>query len=102
MVIYLSNQTLLKPHQVHIISGSVAVAESCTSLLIIKYFTDLLLNEYVHFLEEVLAVFEERNRPVSGKAKKYIGKVSFDSIVLDRQSEIVYLGPPGANHRIRS
>lgn len=68
----------------------------------IKYFTDLLLNEYVHFLEEVLAVFEERNRPASGKPKKYIGKVSFDSIVLDKQSEINYLGPPGANHRIRS
>jgi hypothetical protein len=47
----------------------------------IKYFTDLLLNEYVHFLEEVLSVFEERNKGANGKGKngKYIGRVSFDS-----------------------
>lgn len=38
------------------------------------------MNEYVHFLEEVLAVYEEENR---GKTQKYVGKVSFDSIVLD-------------------
>lgn len=54
-----------------------------------SYFTDLLLNEYVHFLEEVLNVHEERNR---GKGK-YVGKVSFDSKVLDNQAEINYTGP---------
>ena len=66
-----------------------------------KYFTDLLLNEYVHFLEEVLNVFEEKNRPVSGKpGKKYVGKVSFDSHILDNQSEINYTGPPGNRARV--
>lgn len=37
------------------------------------------MNEYVHFLEEVIAVYEERNRAKS----RYIGKISFESRVLD-------------------
>jgi hypothetical protein len=43
------------------------------------------MNEYVHFLEEVLSVFEERNRGTNGKAKgnKYIGKVEFLSTIIE-------------------
>ncbi len=60
-----------------------------------NYFTKLLLEEYVHFLEEVLNIYEERNK---GKGK-YIGKVNFDSKVLDSQREINYTGPPGQKPR---
>jgi hypothetical protein len=43
------------------------------------------MNEYVHFLEEVLKVFEEQNRTATGKAKgnKYIGKVDFLSTIVE-------------------
>lgn len=63
----------------------------------IKYFIELLLHEYVHFLEEVIAVFEERNR---GKTSLYVGTISFDSIVLDNQEAINYTGPPGQKNRV--
>jgi hypothetical protein len=51
----------------------------------VDYFVDLLMHEYVHFLEEVIDVHEERNRGPTGKPKpgKYIGKVSFLSTILD-------------------
>ena len=51
----------------------------------IDYFVDLLMHEYVHFLEEVLNVFEERNRGPTGKPKpgRYIGKVNFESTILE-------------------
>jgi hypothetical protein len=39
------------------------------------------MDEYIHFLEEVINVHEERNR--GKKNGSYIGKVSFDSIVLE-------------------
>jgi hypothetical protein len=54
------------------------------------------MNEYVHFLEEVLNVHEERNRGPTGKAKqgRYIGKVSFDSTILEDQGSINYTGAP--------
>jgi hypothetical protein len=50
-----------------------------------EFFCDLLVNEYVHFLEEVLKVFEEQNRTATGKAKgnKYIGKVDFLSTIVE-------------------
>jgi len=54
------------------------------------YFTDLLMNEYIHFLEEVINVHEEKHRT---KRSAYYGKVSFDSIVLKDQSKINYTGP---------
>lgn len=54
------------------------------------------MNEYVHFLEEVLAVYEEENR---GKTQKYLGKVSFNSKVLENQDKIDYTGAPGAKIR---
>jgi hypothetical protein len=57
------------------------------------------MHEYVHFLEEVLSVFEERNRSTTGKPKRYIGKVSFDSTILDDQAAINYTGPPGQRVR---
>lgn len=51
-----------------------------------EYFVDLLLNEYVSFLEEVINIFEERNRNTQpGTRGRYVGKVSFMSIVLDFQ-----------------
>lgn len=59
----------------------------------VKYFQDLLMNEYVHFLEEVIAVYEEENR---GKQAKYVGVVSFDSKILNNQDKIEYSGAPGA------
>ena len=46
-----------------------------------KYFLDLLHGEYIHFLEEVVNVHEERNRGKKNGA--YVGIVSFNSIVLD-------------------
>lgn len=58
----------------------------------------LLLDKYVNFLEEVLNVYEEKNK---GKGK-YIGKVSFDSRVLDSQDQITYNGPPGHRARVVS
>lgn len=59
------------------------------------------MNEYVHFLEEVLSVFEEQNRTATGKAKgnKYIGKVNFLSTIVEDQSKINYTGPPGQRFR---
>jgi len=44
-----------------------------------SHFTDLLLNEYIHFLEEVIFAVEDRSK----NKKKYINRVSFDSIILD-------------------
>ena len=64
-----------------------------------KYFTDLLLNEYVHFLEEVLSVYEEKNRGTGKNKPKYFGKISFDSRILENQSAINYEGPPGMKTR---
>ena len=66
-----------------------------------EFFTDLLMNEYVHFLEEVLNVFEERNRGPNGKAKgnKYIGKVDFLSKIIEDQGKINYTGPAGQRFR---
>lgn len=59
------------------------------------------MNEYVHFLEEVLKVFEEQNRTATGKAKgnKYIGKVDFLSTIVEDQSKINYTGPAGQRFR---
>lgn len=47
------------------------------------------MNEYVHFLEEVISIHEERNLHKRGK---YIGRVSFDSICLDYQDKLSYTG----------
>jgi hypothetical protein len=52
------------------------------------------MHEYVHFLEEVINVHEERSRGPTGKPKRYIGKVSFDSTILEDQVSINYTGPP--------
>ena len=59
------------------------------------------MNEYVHFLEEVLNVFEEKNRGANGKPKgnKYIGKVDFLSTIVEDQPKISYTGPPGQRFR---
>jgi len=53
------------------------------------------MNEYVHFLEEVLMVYEEKNRGSTGKSKKYIGRVNFLSKIIEDQPKINYTGPPG-------
>ena len=55
------------------------------------------MNEYVHFLEEVLSVFEEQNRTAIGKTRgnKYIGKVNFLSTIVEDEPKINYNGPPG-------
>jgi hypothetical protein len=51
------------------------------------FFTDLLMTQYVDFLEELVNIHEERNR---GKRGAYVGRVSFNSIVLDNQHLIHY------------
>jgi hypothetical protein len=62
----------------------------------VNYFQDLLMNEYVHFLEELISVFEEENREKTGK---YVGLVSFNSRLLENQDAISYLGPPGSKFK---
>ena len=49
----------------------------------VLYYSDRLLNEYINFLEDVLFAYEDKVRSNKGSRQKYIGKVSFDSIVLD-------------------
>jgi hypothetical protein len=60
------------------------------------YFVGLLMDEYIHFLEEVINVHEERNR--GKKNGPYVGRVSFDSIVLESQHLIQYQAPNIKRH----
>ena len=48
------------------------------------------MTQYIHFLEDLLSMHEEKNR--NNKRGSYWGKVSFDSIVLDTQDKVHYAG----------
>ena len=54
----------------------------------IRYYGDFLINEYIHFLDEVLFDYEDKCR---SKGKK-VFKVSFDSRVLENQKALNYTG----------
>jgi hypothetical protein len=45
----------------------------------VDYFNDLLLNEYIHFLEEVIFSYRDKK----GGTTRYDGEISFDSRVLE-------------------
>lgn len=58
------------------------------------------MHEYIHFLEEVLNMHEEKHR--DSKKGRYWGKVSFDSIVLDHQDTAGYAGYSVPRYKAKS